>query len=129
MQTLKRILIGLGLLILSILYLKVGEGFWLFCPIYKFTGLYCPGCGITRMLSSILNGNFYQAFRYNPLVFLLIPFMIFHFTDSIIAFYKKRKTVLEKYEPYVWYVLIGIFMVYGVLRNVPLFSFLKPTSI
>ena len=61
---------------LLIVYLLVGNHFniYLFCPIKKFLGLYCPGCGVTRMLYSILKGQFYQAFRYNPLIFISLPF-------------------------------------------------------
>ena len=127
MVIIKKIVISFCLLLGLVLYLKLG--IWLFCPIYKFTGFYCPGCGITRMLSSLMNGRFYQAFRYNPLVFIMIPFVIFHFCDSVIAFWKKRRTVLEKLEPGIWYVLIGVFIVYGILRNIPLFDYLKPTSV
>lgn len=42
------------------------------CWFRKKLGLYCPGCGGTRMVQSILKLDFYQAFRYNPLVFVLL---------------------------------------------------------
>ncbi len=101
----------------------------LFCPIYQLTHLYCPGCGITRMLKSLLRGHFYQAFRYNPLVFLTLPFALLYVLDQYIAFQKHKKAITSHLEPYLWYILIVIFIVYGILRNVPYFDFLKPTPI
>ena len=46
------------------------------CLWNEMTGLYCPGCGITRMLIAMIQLDFYQAFRYNPFLFLLIIFGI-----------------------------------------------------
>ena len=43
------------------------------CPIKALTGLNCPGCGITRMFVALFHGDIYQAFRYNPLVFIELP--------------------------------------------------------
>ncbi|MFT3990256.1 MAG: DUF2752 domain-containing protein [Luteolibacter sp.] len=43
------------------------------CVFRNTTGLLCPGCGMTRATYSTLHGQFYQAFRYNPLGFILLP--------------------------------------------------------
>ena len=99
------------------------------CLIHEITGMYCPGCGVTRMLINILSGNFYQAFRYNPLLFIFIPFFILYILDLFISKVKNKKMITELFEPYIWYVLIGIFIVYGILRNIPYFDYLKPTLI
>jgi hypothetical protein len=45
------------------------------CPLYVSTGLYCPGCGLTRAGLAFLRGNIAQAFGYNiffPLFFAAI---------------------------------------------------------
>ena len=131
MKIIKKIGWGLGIGILGILYLILGSkyNFLIHCPIYEITGLYCPGCGITRMLISILKGEFYQAFRYNPLLFGLMPLIILYFIDLGIAQITKKKTLVLKLEPYIWYGLVGIFIIYGILRNIPLFDYLKPTVV
>lgn len=98
---------------------------YLFCPFHKITNLYCPGCGITRMCLSILEGNLYQAFRYNPLLFALIPLFIF----LIINHFSKYKIIKKKNQEKIYITLIIILIVFGILRNIPLFSFLKPTKI
>lgn len=46
------------------------------CPFYKLTGYQCPGCGMQRALHEILQGNLESAFLYNPLAFILFPYII-----------------------------------------------------
>ena len=127
----KKIIKLLIICILVISYLIVGNQihFYLFCPIRKLTGLYCPGCGVTRMLLHILKGNFYQAFRYNPLLFMMLPFFIIYYFDSFYSEYKQKPRKFERLEPKLWYFLLVLFIGYGILRNISIFSFLKPTLV
>ena len=127
----KKLIISIGLIILLVCYLVIGDYFqlFLFCPIKKFLGLYCPGCGVTRMLLSMLKGNFYQAFRYNPLLFLGLPFFSFYYCYYLYCFFAARKNKFSSLEPGIWYFLITIFVVYGVLRNISFFDFLQPTIV
>lgn len=124
----KLILILLGLIIL-LLYLIIGSKFHIFieCPIYKHFHVYCPGCGLTRMLLSILKLDLYQAFRYNPLVFIMTPFIIFFAVEKMYSEYKNKKSIYKSVPNYIWYVVIVILIVYAVLRNI--FPYLAPTAI
>ncbi len=112
--------------ILLIAYLIIGHKFkiYLFCPIHKITGLYCPGCGITRMLFSILKLDFYKAFRYNVLLFIMFPFALFLFIEKIYSELKKRKPLYKKIPEKVWVILIIILIIYAILRNI--FPYLAP---
>ncbi len=116
------------LFVLLIVYLLVGNYFhiYLACPIKKFTGLYCPGCGVTRMLLNILKGNFYQAFRYNVLVFISLPFFFFYYLYHLYCLSKNKTSKIQQLEPGIWYFLIVIFLIYGILRNISFFEFLRP---
>ena len=113
------------LVILLIIYLLVSSYFHFYipCPIHKLTGLYCPGCGITRMLLSILKLDFIKAFKYNPLVFISLPIGIYLYIDYLI---KKDKSLYKKIPEKVWYIIIAIFIIYGILRNIKAFDFLAP---
>jgi len=42
-----------------------------FCALRKLTGIPCPACGCTRSLASWALFDLEQAFRFNPLFFLL----------------------------------------------------------
>lgn len=46
------------------------------CPFRHFTGIPCPGCGLTRAWWSALHLDFSTAFAYHPL-FLLAPPLLF----------------------------------------------------
>lgn len=106
--------------------LNLYTGFAIFCPFHKFTGFYCPGCGITRLLFSLIKLDFYQAFRYNPLVFILLIIGIIYLLIKSIL---KKFNIIIKVPNYVWYILIIIVIIYGILRNIPEFSWLAPTNV
>lgn len=100
------------------------------CVFKKITGFYCPGCGITRCIMSILHGQFYQAFRYNPLIFLYLPFLFLYFFYNIyIYIFNQKNRIIDKVPRQVWYIFLFITILYGILRNIDSFSFLAPTTI
>lgn len=47
------------------------------CPIYRFLGIPCPTCGMTRAFLCLLNGDIGGAFSMNPLIFSLPIFLAF----------------------------------------------------
>ncbi len=46
------------------------------CLIKALTGFDCPGCGTTRAFLAVIQGNFQAAFRYNPFLIIVLPFVI-----------------------------------------------------
>ncbi len=124
----KKITITLICFASLIIYLILGNKFhiYLACPIKKLTGLYCPGCGITRMFYSLITFNFYQAFRYNPLLFCSLPIFLFFGMNALIS---KKEPLYNKIPTKYWMIIIIIFITYGLLRNIPMFDFLAPTII
>jgi hypothetical protein len=79
----KRFFIGMSIIILLIIGISVYTSFnpsdsQLFpkCPVYTVTGYKCPGCGFQRALYHLLNGRPVTAFLYNPLLFILLPYIL-----------------------------------------------------
>lgn len=100
------------------------------CPIYLVFHIYCPGCGLTRMIYSILKLEFYQAFRYNPLLFISLPIIIILAIDKYISWLKNKKTCLyDNISNKTWYIILAITLIYFVLRNLDFFKYLIPTTI
>lgn len=97
------------------------------CLFYEITGYYCPGCGITRVLFSLLKLDFYQAFRYNPLIFILIIITGIYWLVKFIL--KKFINISIAIPNYVYYILLVIVIIFGILRNIPMFDFLSPTEL
>lgn len=112
------------IMVMAILYLKYGIA--IPCIFNEITGLYCPGCGITRMVLSLLKGDIYQAFRYNPIIFIDIPIICI---SLIFEKCFKNKKNIKKITNIVYTILLIITIIFGVLRNIPQLCFLAPTEI
>ena len=67
----------LGSILACIATLVITGHVALLCVIKTITGYYCPGCGVTRAIVSLFNGQLYQAFRYNSIIFIDIPIILF----------------------------------------------------
>ena len=65
--------IGLGVCVTAGLVDPTGGP--VLCPFLAATGLYCPGCGATRMMHRLMVGDPVGALHLNPLAFVLIPLM------------------------------------------------------
>jgi hypothetical protein len=83
------------------------------CLFHAFTGLYCPGCGATRALHQMANGNLVAALRLNALIVLGLPL------GCLLAIRRKRHP-LPAWCLRTLFVCIALF---GFARNIPLFPF------
>lgn len=116
------IILGLIVMVLSI-YVYFQDPFHgpiLPCIFNKITGLYCPGCGMTRAVQSCFKFEFYQALRFNALLFIMpIGLGAYYFANHMQK-PKTAKTILI--------IMIVLAVGYGLLRNIAHFSFLAPIS-
>jgi len=108
-------------------YTKLGTGFP--CVFHEVTGKYCAGCGMTRAVISLSNLEFYQALRYNLFVFIALPFLAIYFLVESYYWLLNRKNRLDGFFHVVAVVIVVGLIAYGILRNIPKFSWLAPTSI
>ncbi|WP_338730818.1 DUF2752 domain-containing protein [Mangrovimonas cancribranchiae] len=93
------------------------------CPFYRFTGLYCPGCGSQRAIHDILNGHFIEGLRHNYLFILLGIVLGYEALTFIrLTFFKKETYNLIHTSKFTITVLI-IVLVFWFLRNLPLHPF------
>jgi hypothetical protein len=53
------------------------------CIIKNLTGHNCPGCGMTRAISSASHGHFTQALRYNKLVVIVLPLLAYEWLKAL----------------------------------------------
>ncbi|WP_338543751.1 DUF2752 domain-containing protein [Paenibacillus tundrae] len=105
------------------LYLKVWlplTGIGIPCVFHEVTGLYCPGCGITRSLGAILRLDIHEAFRYNMLIFILAPLYLLYMLAVKKDWVNLKNGLL--------YSMLGLTISFGILRNIPIFSWMEPTS-
>lgn len=114
-------------IIAFLFYLKIYKGVKIVCVYHLLTHLYCPGCGLTRMLTAIMNHNFYQAFRWNPLLFIVLPLLIVVYMVEIIIYIFKGSFTERFLHILCW--IACLLVVYGIIRNLSLFSWFMPTQI
>ncbi len=98
----------------------------LYCPIWLATGLYCPGCGVSRMCLRLLRLDLAGAFRANPLLLSALPLLLGLGGWHIVRYVKDGPGKTPKWEERTWLALAAIFVVYGVLRNLPALGCLAP---
>ena len=56
---------------------RLGTSIAIPCLFTLLTGHHCWGCGLSRALWSLVQGDFLAAYRYNPAIYLLLGFFIY----------------------------------------------------
>ena len=94
------------------------------CLFHRTTGLWCPGCGLTRAAHALLNGHPVQAVGYNlfaPLVFLAIGLSWLTWTRQ--AFGRPMANPIMRLPSRAHTGLIVAIVAFGVMRNIPVAPF------
>lgn len=89
------------------------------CPVKLLTGLDCPGCGVTRMIYSLLHGDVLTALHFNAAAMLFIPFFLWTWGAWVLGRWRGRRVPTWeqwRWAPHVGLVLIAI---WSVIRNLP----------
>jgi hypothetical protein len=89
------------------------------CPFYTITGLYCPGCGSQRALHDILHLDAAGAAANNLLVIPAILVIIYHILYQLIR--PKHQNIL--YYNSTPRIILGIIIIFWILRNLPFYPF------
>ncbi len=87
------------------------------CVFHEVTGLFCPGCGITRMFLAIGRLDFPAAFRWNPGVLVLLPFAAADAVWCAFLYIRHGKIQSRIHNVFVWVVLV-LLLVFAPARNV-----------
>lgn len=99
-------------------------GAYLACPFHRVTGLWCPGCGMTRAFHHLLTGDVLGALSSNallPLVLALGGYLCLAWAWPPLT--GRRLTALNRVPAGAWAGLVALALVYGVLRNLPVAPF------
>ena len=92
------------------------------CVFHALTGLYCPGCGTTRMVLSLAKLDFRGAVRYNAAVLFMLPFFAAYFIRHSVLYIKNGEPFLPNLpERIILYVITAVLVIFGVVRNIFLF--------
>ncbi len=79
------------------------------CMFNKLTGLYCPGCGMTRAVHYIMRFRFYEALKFNPLIVIIPPLLSLYYLMNYGGYKKIAKIIIV--------LLLVIVIGFGIIRN------------
>lgn len=128
MNKIKKIIIAI--LCIAILFILIANRIITIpCAFHEITGFYCPGCGVTRMFLAVAELNFYQAFRYNPFVFVLLIIYLNYKLYYLILWLFDRNKKSKKIPELVIYIILIVAILFGILRNIEIFDWLAPTKL
>lgn len=103
----KHVGVGGAALVMFYIFSKL---FGSICPTYRFLGICCPFCGMTRAHLAALRLDFSTAMYYNPVFFLGIPCIFFMVHEKLFAprYDKVRKIIAG--------ILLGIIVAVYIVR-------------
>ena len=99
----------------------VNAGFFPACPLYSSTGIYCPGCGLTRGLHALLHGDVVGALDFNLLLPIYVLVAFYLIASLVMTVYRGRGLKLKVFDSkWLWGFLI-FSLAFGILRNIPVY--------
>ena len=90
------------------------------CVFHELTGWHCPGCGMTRAVQAVMQGEMTKAFRFNPLGMTLLLLAGVGIGVEILSWARSRPSPFHGVLGVrgMW-AIAGIVMLFWILRNLP----------
>ena len=115
------LIIAFAALMIAALYLfnPSEHAFYPRCAFYQMTGWQCPGCGGLRAMHQLLHGHLLVALKFNALAVLALPLV------GAWLWREHFRAGVRHRGGWVWLACAAL-VVFGVLRNLPAFAWLRP---
>lgn len=95
------------------------------CPLYRFTGLYCPGCGGLRGVHALVHGELLTALRDNALGVAACLGLAVLWAVWVVRAARGRPLRIDPGPVRLW-ALGALLLVFTVVRNMPFGGWLHP---
>lgn len=103
------------------------EGSWGLCPWLLLTGTYCPGCGGLRAVNDLTRGDVGAAASSNLLLVGAVPLFAWWWTRRTVDAWRGVRRVVDEHAALrVTVVVLGVSLVFWVVRNLPFAGWLTP---
>lgn len=87
------------------------------CPSAYFFHIYCPGCGATRSIAALTQGNILLAMRQNLSIPVMIILVILYYLEFALKVWGINFRLPFLYNMKFMAVLLSVWFVYSVIRN------------
>lgn len=94
------------------------------CVFREITGFLCPACGNTHSAVAMLQLDFVTAVRANLFLPCLSLFLLVGYVEVVLRVFGHSVRLLPRKPVFYWSVFV-FFSLYWILRNIPLFDFLR----
>ncbi|MEU4654204.1 DUF2752 domain-containing protein [Streptomyces sp. NPDC023723] len=95
------------------------------CPLLRFTGVYCPGCGGLRSAHAFIHGDLPAALQANALAVVGYLALAALWTVWVVRAVRGRPARLDLGPVHLW-TLGGSLLVFTLVRNLPFGGWLHP---
>ena len=86
------------------------------CPARYLTGMYCPGCGATRALNSLLKLDFISSLKYNPIILIACVLLVLWYLQVFLSTFGSKKRIFPSEKKF-YYISGSILFFYLLIRN------------
>ncbi|NWK54017.1 DUF2752 domain-containing protein [Verrucomicrobiaceae bacterium N1E253] len=94
------------------------------CLFNRWTGLHCPGCGMTRATHALLHGELFTALGFNLLGVIVFPIAIVGLLIELPAWLRGQQPTWKlSFGRYGARTIVVAFLLFFLLRNLPWYPF------
>jgi hypothetical protein len=122
-QQIKITLISTAVLVLLIIYGSFNPSksrFFPKCPVKTAFHIDCPGCGSQRAVHALLHFDVVQAFKFNALLVIALPYLALALGLTLIKNPSEKITSLRNrlYGHHATLIVLGVVVFFGIFRNI-----------
>ncbi len=118
--------VGLGAFTLLHFHDPHNSGSYGFCPFLELTGRPCPGCGGLRAVNNLTRGDLVGAVSSNALAVALVAVLAVAWVLWVVRRLRGHDGRMIVLSAKVGMIVLAVFVVFGVARNLPFGSWLMP---
>ncbi len=91
------------------------------CPVYVCFHIMCPGCGATRALAALVGGRIHEAFHWNPLAIVCMPFLLLFLGKCYVRAVRAQEFVFPDFSQASLTVCLVAMAAFTIVRNLNFF--------
>lgn len=88
------------------------------CVLYTMVGFYCPGCGGTRAVKYLMQGDIIKSFYHHPVVLYTVVLVLVCIVSHTLNILTKGKVKAMQFKNVYLYVMVVIIALQCIIKNI-----------